>query len=277
MLAFFEDDKQLFGQIGFQTEIQVAGKLLQVAEGEAQLKDAEKQLKEGKAALDDGEKQLKDGEKLLSESSKKLADGAKQLKEGKASIDQFEDGMVQVDGFVKQIYSQAAVYRHNGDLAIPNPEIALGDDFDWYKYNDNGNIAALSNGEPYLDLDKCMEVCSAFRTYVADQGADVAKELYARLGTYIALAVASVIALVAGIVGLVGKACVVPAALAAVFGIGANVYGLFTRYLGYTYPLEDGTYSGSLQLTALICFAVIAVAFTVIVSIAKSKKKAEQF
>lgn len=253
----------------------------QVAEGEAQLRDAELQLEEGKAKLDAAEKQLADGEKELKQGQSKLSAGEQELREGAAkledglkSLEQFEDGMKQVDGYTEQIFTQAPVYRHNGELAVANPQIILGEDFSWYKLNDNGEIAALRSGDPYLDLDKCMEVCTAFRTYVANQGDDVANELYSRLGIYIALAVASLLGLVAGILGLAEKgAAAIMGIIIAVVVVGSNIFGALTRYFGYTYPLKDGTYSGTVQLASLLFFAVAAVLFAVAAMIGRKKAK----
>ena len=250
-----------------------AGKA-QVADGERQLAEAEKQLADGKKELEAGEKELAEGKSKLLAGESELAQGKETLASGKASLEEFEDGMRQVDGYLEELFTQASTYRHNGELAVPNPQLRLGEDYSWYKLNDNGEIAALRSGDPYIDLDKGMEVCKAFREYVADSHDDVAKELYSRFGTYIALAIGSILGIVVGILGLCGTACVVPAMLAAVLGLGANIFGLCSRYLGYTYPLKDGTYSGTLQLVALLFFAVLAITFAVEACVGKAKYKA---
>ena len=249
-----------------------AGKA-QIAAGEAALKDAEGQLKAGEKELKAGEKDLKAGESKLRAGEQELKEGAAKLADGKASLEEFEDGMRQVDGYLMEIYTQPTVYRHNGDIAIPSPELALGEDFDWYKHNENGEVAAIRNGDPYIDLDKAMDVCRAFRTYVSDQGDDVAAELYARLGLYIALAVASVLGIVSAVLALCGKMTLVLGAIVAFLGLGANIFGLCTSYLGYTYPLDNGAYSGNLQLIALVFFALIAVCFAVASILDKAKAK----
>ena len=63
--------------------------------------------------------------------------------------------------------------------------------------------------------------------------------------------------------------------ITAVLAVACNIFGACTRYYGYTYPLKDGTYSGTLQFIALIAFAVVAVVFTIAACSAKSKAKAE--
>ena len=51
--------------------------------------------------------------------------------------------------------------------------------------------------------------------------------------------------------------------IVAILAIGANVYGLISHYAGYTYPLEDGSYSGNLQFIAAITIAAAAILFAV--------------
>ena len=62
----------------------------------------------------------------------------------------------------------------------------------------------------------------------------------------VALAVAAVLGIIGGILGLVGKkGAFVLGIITAVLAVGCNIFGLLTRYHGYTYPLKDGTYSGT--------------------------------
>ena len=196
--------------------------------------------------------------------------------DGKASLEEFENGMALVDEYTMTCYKNKPIYRHNGDMAVPGPEQRLGEDFSWYKVDDNGNVVTLRNGDPYLDLDQCLVVCKTFRESVADHVADVTHELYMRLGLYIALVVASLLGLIAGILGLAGKGgAATLGIITAVLAVACNIFGACTRYYGYTYPLKDGTYSGTLQFIALIAFAVVAVVFTIAACSAKSKAKAE--
>ena len=207
---------------------------------------------------------------------KELKAGAAKLADGKASLEEFENGMALVDEYTMTCYKNKPIYRHNGDMAVPGPEQRLGEDFSWYKVDDNGNVVTLRNGDPYLDLDQCLVVCKAFRESVADHVADVTHELYMRLGLYIALVVASLLGLIAGILGLAGKGgAATLGIITAVLAVACNIFGACTRYYGYTYPLKDGTYSGTLQFIALIAFAVVAVIFAVAACSAKSKAKAE--
>ena len=78
------------------------------------------------------------------------------------------------------------------------------------------------------------------------------------------------------ILGLCGKGGAASlGVITAVLAVACNIFGACTRYYGYTYPLKDGTYSGTLQFIALIAFAVIAVVFAVATCSAKKKAKQE--
>ena len=255
----------------------------QVAEGEAKLKAAEAQLAAGEKELAAGEKKLKAAEKELAAGAnklkageKELAAGAAKLADGKASLEEFENGMALVDEYTMTCYKNKPIYRHNGDMAVPGPEQRLGEDFSWYKMGDDGKVVTLRNGDPYLDLDQCLVVCKTFRESVADHVADVTHELYMRLGLYVAVAIASLLGLVAGFMGLAGKGgAATLGIITAVLAVACNIFGACTRYYGYTYPLKDGTYSGTLQFVALILLAVVAVIFAVAAASAKKKAKAE--
>ena len=169
-------------------------------------------------------------------------------------------------------YKNEPIYRHSGEMAVPGPEQRLGADFDWKKYDENGNLVTLRNGEPYLDLDQCLVVCKSFRESVSHHVADVTHELYMRLGLYIVLAVAAILGIIGGILGLLGKrGAFVLGVITAVLAVGCNIFGLLTRYHGYTYPLKDGTYSGTLQLIALITFALVAIVFLIVTASAKNE------
>ena len=253
-----------------------------VAEGQAMLKQYEDGLKEleaGKAELAAGEQQLAEAEKQLAQGEKDLAEGKKALENGeqelaagKNDLEAFENGMALVDEYTMTCYKNEPIYRHSGEMAVPGPEQRLGADFDWKKYDENGNLVTLRNGDPYLDLDQCLVVCKSFRESVAHHVADVTHELYMRLGLYVVLAVAAILGIIGGILGLVGKkGAFVLGIITAVLAVGCNIFGLLTRYHGYTYPLKDGTYSGTLQLIAIITFALVSVVFLIVTASAKNE------
>ena len=175
-----------------------AGKA-ELAAGEQQLAEAEKQLAQGEKDLAAGKKALEAGESELAAGAKELADGAAQLEAGRNDLEAFESGMALVDEYTMVCFKNEPIYRHNGDMAVPGPEQRLGSDFDWKKYDENGNLMTLRTGEPYLDLDQCLVVCKSFRESVDHHVADVTHELYMRLGLYVALAVAAVLGIIGGI------------------------------------------------------------------------------
>ena len=251
-------------------------KLKEYEDGLAALEAGKKQVAEGEAKLKAAEKELAAGANKLKAGEKELAAGAAKLADGKASLEEFENGMALVDEYTMTCYKNKPIYRHNGDMAVPGPEQRLGEDFSWYKVDDNGNVVTLRNGDPYLDLDQCLVVCKTFRESVADHVADVTHELYMRLGLYVAVAIASLLGLIAGFMGLAGKGgAATLGIITAVLAVACNIFGACTRYYGYTYPLKDGTYSGTLQFIALILLAVVAVIFAVAAASAKKKAKAE--
>ncbi|MDY4143430.1 MAG: hypothetical protein SOY36_02565 [Oscillospiraceae bacterium] len=248
-----------------------AGKA-ELAAGEKQLAEAEKQLAQGEKDLAEGKKALENGEKELAAGAQELAEGAAQLAAGKNDLEAFEAGMALVDEYTMVCYKNEPIYRHNGEMAVPGPEQRLGADFDWKKYDENGNLVTLRNGEPYLDLDQCLVVCKSFRESVDHHVADVTNELYMRLGLYVALSVTAILGIIGGILGLVGKrGAFVLGIITAVLTVGCNIFGLLTRYHGYTYPLKDGSYSGTLQLIAIITFALVSVVFLIVTAAGKNE------
>ncbi len=256
----------------YMNQMVAAGKaqLKEYEDGLAQLEAGKAEIAAGEAALKAAEKQLADGEAQLAAGANELAAGAAKLAAGKADLETFEGGMALVDEYTMTCYKNSPIYRHNGAMAVPGPEQRLGSDFDWKKYDENGELMTLRTGDPYLDLDQCLVVCKSFRESVADHVADVTNELTMRFVLYLALAITSLLAIVSASLALAGKRIssvlgIITAALALV----CNVFGIATRYHGYTYPLKDGTYSGTLQLVGIILFTVIAVAFAVIITMSK--------
>ena len=262
-----------------------------VADGKAQIKKYDDGLAELKAAevnIATGEKELAAAKQELDAGYKTYEDGMKQLADGKAQLDVFEDGMNQVNEFTQVFFTQGTVYRHNGELAVANAQMRLGEDFSWEKRDSSGNSVTMLNGEPYLELDKCLDVCREFYTAYQEQVADVTNELQLRLVLYFALIAAGVLGIVSGVLGLFGKGRIF-GLITAVVAVAANIFGLCTRYTGYTYPVRDmgadgeylvdaageytHTYSGTMQLIALLLLAVIAVLFAVRFFTAKKENK----
>ena len=266
-----------------------------VADGRAKIQQYEDglvALEEAKAKVIEGEAKLEAAKKDLDTGYQTYDDGAKKLDEGKAKLDTFEDGMRQVNEFTNVFFTQPEVYRHNGSLAIPNTKMRMEEGYSWVRTDDSGKAVTMLNGEPYLELDKCMEVCQTFREMFKEQIADATQELEQRLVLYIALAVTGVLAIVSGVFGLLGKGTVL-GLITAALAVAENIFGACTRYTGYTYQVRnmgaDGeylvnaageysyTYSGTVQLIALLTLAAVAAAFAVCAIMSKKKAvKAEQ-
>ena len=264
--------------------------LAQLQAAEKQLTDAEQQLKDAEYQLASGKQSLADGEAELAQGKIDLADGAKALEEGAAALKEFEDGMALVDEYTMTCYKNEPIYRYDGSMAVPGPEQRLGESFTWAKLDKNGEPVMI-NGHKYLDLDQCLVVCASFRDSVDEHVADVTRELYGRLGLYIAMILTGILSLAAGICGLVAsgsrkskgiKAASTLGTISAILMIVCNVFGLLTRYTGYTYPLryndaagnEVFEYSGTLQLEALLVFLVVAIVF-VFAAVAVKEKAAK--
>ena len=263
-----------------------------VADGKAQLKmyedgqkqvaAGEKQLAKGYKDYAAGKKQLADGAKTLSDGEAQLADGKAQLAQGYADYDDglkqlavFEDGNQQIKDGLKTVLALESVKGYNGKTVVPSPaETVGGADYDFLKYDKDGKVVKLHDGKAYVDTKKAMKLCKLAQQYAVDYTADVTQELVGRIVLYLVLAVASLLALIAGILGLKGKGTVL-AIITAVLGVGANVFGAIKGYTGYTYRLADGSYSGHFQLAALIVFAVVAVASAVVFVLTKKKKGAD--
>ena len=140
-------------------------------------------------------------------------------------------------------------------------------------------------------MDQCLVVCQNFRDFYEEQVADVTRELEGRMYLYFALLGVAALAIATGIIGLFGSKGFIFGIITSIAAIGANIYGMMGGYTGYTYQLRDMdasgeylvnaageytyTYSGKMQLVALLTIAVVAIIFTVVAIIAKKNRKAE--
>lgn len=261
-----------------------------VAEGEAQIAEYETglvQLEAAKKEIEAGEAKLAKAKQELEKGYEDYEDGVEQLSSGKKQLDTFEDGMKQVNEYTELFFTQETVYRNNGDVAVPNVMDRLGADFSWLMMGNNGKAVRMMNGEPYLDLDQCLLVCDYFHDFYEEQVADVTHELEGRMYLYFVMLGVGALAIVAGIIGLIGNKGMILGVITAVAAIAANIYGMIGGYTGYTYLVRDVgadgeylvnaageytyTYSGTLQLIALIAVAVVAIVFAVVAIVTKKK------
>ncbi len=171
----------------------------QLAAGKAQLEAAAQQLADGEQQLEDAAQQLKDGEQ-------QLQDAEQQLQDGEAKLGEFEAGRDQIIAGLEQVLGT------QGDGGLAGVAERLGKDFSYMK-NDTD-----------LDIEKGLEAVAAARALSADTTAAVTKELTNKAAASVITIIASVVAAVAGLMGLASKpkletvlACA--GALAAVIGL----------------------------------------------------------
>lgn len=232
---------------------------------------------------------------------KQYEDGQVQLVEADGLLSQFEDGEKQLAaGMVQLQDSMTAGVTRSGKQVTPSLTEMLGEDFDFYQRDDNGNIKKSARGLELLDLDKCIEECDAATEYLAISGDDTEGELYGRLAAFGMAAVAAILGIIAGIFGIVAaitggvKTGKTLGIISALLAVGANVVGIIIGYNDYAYQLRnlvdqatatpeelaniEYTYCGDLQYKALIILAIAAVLFVIFASIAKkaAKKKKVQ-
>ena len=227
---------------------------------------------------------------------KQYEDGLVQLEEADALLSQFEDGEGQLaPGMVQLQESMTASYTRSGIKVTPGLTELLGEDFDFYQRDENGEIVKSERGLELLDLDACSHECDVAEEYLALSGADTEGELYGRIAAFGMAAVASILGLIAGIMGIVAaitggvKTGAVLGIISALLAIGANIAGMVIGYNDYAYALRDVvdqatateeelanmtyTYCGDLQYKALIILAVATVLFAIFACIAKSGAK----
>lgn len=253
-----------------------------IAAGEKKLAAAEKEIAAGEKKLADAEKQLAAGEKKLAAGKNELANGDKKLKVYEGGQEQLAAGMQQL------LDEMVPCTTRSGKQTVPGLKELLGDDFSIWVLNDKGEVK-VERGCQFVDLDNCTKLCDEAEHYLELQEADIKSELYPRIAMNIMMALAAIIGIVASIVAIVGavagskKTGFIGGIITAVLAVAANIVGIVVGYTDFVYQtreLVDGvkeyTYSGDLQLYALIVLAVVAVIFTIVAGLARSAaKKAE--
>lgn len=253
-----------------------------IAAGEKKLAAAEKEIAAGEKKLADAEKQLAAGEKKLAAGKNELANGDKKLKVYEGGQEQLAAGMQQL------LDEMVPCTTRSGKQTVPGLKELLGDDFSIWVLNDKGEVK-VERGCQFVDLDNCTKLCDEAEHYLELQEADIKSELYPRIAMNVMMALAAIIGIVSGIVAIVGavtgskKTGFIGGIITAVLAVAANIVGIVVGYTDFVYQtreLVDGvkeyTYSGDLQLYALIVLAVVAVIFTIVAGLARSAaKKAE--
>lgn len=304
-----------------------------VADGQAQIKlyeDSLKQLEEAEAGLAAARKQLSEGEAALAAGGAQLADGDAQLnvfEQGEVAL--LEGGYTLFHGMTpcfrwysgEEVVMSLPEYMAKelgveipANLIIANPvdgenepEYILNEEAyaelcaavveAMYLVDENGEKISADSREGFtlLDLDKCSLLLDKAEQYLADQEADITKEVTGRIVALALAAIACILGIIAGIIGLVGgisgngKSGFGCGLICAVLAVAANIVGLITHYTDYAYAtrvnasgdfvipmgeMDHYVYSGELQLTALIVLAVVAVIFCLIAAVARKAKAA---
>ena len=310
--------------------------------GKAKLAEAEKTIADGEAQLAAAEKELAAGEVKLANGRQDLADGAAklaaaetQLADGKAQLSVFEQGEIALADGARALFEgmKPCFSYYGGEETVKSLPEYLADEFgletpsnlivkengkaalneevyeefgeyvisNMYKVDENGNVVE-KNGYKMLDLDKCDTLVDLAEQYLVDQEADIKSEVYVRIGMYVALAVAAILGIIAGIFGIVaavngskrtGKTL---ALISAIMAVAVLVTGLVTKFHDYVYtirvdasgdyvgetaskldftPIQE--YTGSLHMTAICALAgaaILGVIFAFIASKAAKDKEA---
>lgn len=302
--------------------------LAELAAGKKQLAEAEKQLAAGEAKLAAGRQDLAAGANKLAVAKGQLADGKAQLSvfeqgeltlvEGARAFFEGEQPCFSFYGGEQTVKSLPEYLAIEFGLEIPDNLIVKEDgrahvneeayeEFgeyvisNMYKVDENGAVVE-KNGYPMLDLDKFEILCDKAEQYLQDQEADIKSEGYVRLGMYVALAVAAVLGIIAGIFGIVaavngskrtGKTL---SLISAIMAVAVLVTGLVTKFHDYVYTIRVDSagnyvsetaakldfvpvqeYTGSLHLTAICVLAgaaILGVIFAFIASKAAKDKEA---
>ena len=235
-----------------------------LAEGRKQVSDAETQLAEAKDVLCASKDALKAGQKEIDKANDKLSYAAAMIAEGKNTLEQYDEAVGTLADGLKKFFELEPVYDRSGRVAVEGVRQRLGENFDCYLHNDNGEILALQSGNPRLDYDKCLEVCSAYRAYAEEYIEDVNSEVALRFILDCAIIAAGLLGALAGILALCGKkAARTLGTVLLVLVIACNVFGAATGYTAYTYPPEEDLYAGTLPALASILLLPLAVLFRI--------------
>ena len=242
----------------------------QLANGKAQLAEYEtglatynsglEEYEAGKAQLEDGAVQLAEGREKLEDAEKQLEEGEKQILEGEELIAQFEDGRDQIIAGIEQLKATPA----DGDLVSIADR--LGDNYTYMK------------NETDLDIPQGYVAVAAGRSYVSDNGDAVTVELTGRILGIALCAAAAVLGLLAGLLGVFGKAKA-SGVLSVLTAVAAGVGLYYAMQTRLTFSEVAGT-SGSLLAVmgcaVLATAAVINAVVALFVKAERSKVTAEE-
>lgn len=291
-----------------------------VADGKAQLKEYEDGLvaiEEGKVTLADAAQQLAQGEidlangaaqlSVFEEGELTLAAGGLALFEGMQPCFSYYNGEETVQSLPEMLAVEFGLDIPDNLIVVENGVAKVNEEVyeefgnyvlqNMYKVDENGQTI-VKNGHAMLDLDKCSTLCDMAEQYLVNQEADIKGEVYVRIAMYAAIAVACILGIIAGIMGIVAsvsggkKTGKTLGIIAAVLSVAALVTGFITKFADYTYTIrvdQAGNYinetasaldfvpvqqySGSLQLAAIWVMAIVTVLFVVFACMASKAAK----
>ena len=157
--------------------------------------------------------------------------------------------------------SQKNYIRKNGTVVVASPADKLGKDFDYAKYDKDGKkIEMLDKTKTYVDLDKATQVRDTLSTYVDDMTKAATNEIVGRIVLSGLLLLGSLCGIIAGLRGLLKTKGFVPAAIAAVAGLGALIGGIITKFIESIIPIRMPSiygFNGILLVLALQLFPLV--------------------
>lgn len=249
---------------------------VKLADSKKKIDFAESQLAYAKSQIDKGYSELSKGNSLLNYASGKLNVAADKLEEGEATLDEYEAAIGTVKDAVVKSLEIEPICDRIGNVSVRGVAERLDEDFDIYLYNDEGEMLALPSGEARLDFDKCMQVCAAFREYIADFRQDMEREANLRIALNAGIVILSIFGIFAAIPALRGKAKAPGRGLALFIALAAlNIYGFVIGYTSFTYPQDKGTYQGIIPMLGLWALTLMSLIFMIVTR--RAKRKAAEY
>lgn len=186
----------------------------------------------------------------------------------------YEDAMHLVDQYTRDCFLVTEL--QGGETSVKTPSERLGEDYDWRRYSDNGELETLRSGDAWLDFDRCNAVSKAYLRSYRDWNDGAQKETGDRLALCAVLAAAAVLGAVSALLALRGKGA---AAIMSIFllllAANGHAFGMISGYAGFEFFAPGVPRTGAWQLCSLILFSAAAIAFAVVVCRARAKAKRE--
>ena len=247
-----------------------------VEDGHAQLK----QYEDGLVQIEEGEKQLAEGYAAYADGQAQLADGEKQLADGDAQLKVFEDGEGQIaDGMNQLIEGMAADTRYrSGEVITKSLAERLGPDWQLYVLNEDGSRKQY-RGVDFVNFENCVKLCDEGEKFLEESEANITAEMMKRIATMACMGLASVLGLIAGILGLIAafsnkrKNGFGFGLWGTIISCAGIIVGLLSHWRDQAYQIRDAagnyTYTYDAQVKAIIILACVLALFTLVAAIAR--------